>query len=224
MKWEPLLAMVALVLLGAWLVAAPAAHHELREGARVIPFSVGPAKGDLEIHTAPGDATTYRLLVRDEEPSPVMTREQMVAHYGEPTMRRVDDSQGHALFRVLNITSWVSLVWVLIGLGGQIAFFGRMAIQWVVSESKKQSVIPESFWWLSLIGGVALFTYFVWRKDIVGVMGQSTGVIIYARNLRLIHKRRKRDRRDARRAQQAAQADLVVESKAEPVKEPINSA
>lgn len=221
MKWEPVLAMVALVLLGAWLVAAPSAHHELRDGARVIPFSMGPAKGDLEV--APDDPPTYRLLVRGEEPSPVMTREQMVAHYGEPTMQRVDDSQGHALFRVLNITSWVSLVWVLIGFGGQIAFFGRMAIQWVVSESKKQSVIPTSFWWLSLVGGIALFTYFVWRKDIVGVMGQSTGVIIYARNLRLIHKRRKRDRRAARRARQTEQPGPIVESKAEHAEEPINS-
>ncbi len=48
------------------------------------------------------------------------------------------------------------------------------------------------FWWLSFLGGVCLFTYFVWRKDAVGVLGQATGVVIYARNLRLIHKERTR--------------------------------
>jgi lipid-A-disaccharide synthase-like uncharacterized protein len=67
-----------------------------------------------------------------------------------------------------------------------------MLLQWFVSERKRESVIPEAFWWLSLIGGVALFAYFVWRQDIVGVLGQSSGLVIYARNIRLIYKQRKR--------------------------------
>jgi hypothetical protein len=54
-------------------------------------------------------------------------------------------------------------------------------------------VIPASFWWLSLFGGVALFAYFVWRQDFVGVLGQSSGIVIYARNIRLIYKRRRRE-------------------------------
>ncbi|MEL7472603.1 MAG: lipid-A-disaccharide synthase N-terminal domain-containing protein, partial [Planctomycetota bacterium] len=78
--------------------------------------------------------------------------------------------------------------------------------QWVVSEKKRQSVVPEAFWWLSLVGGAALFTYFVWRRDIVGVLGQSTGVVIYARNLRLIHKQRRRERRAALEAERSAEA------------------
>jgi lipid-A-disaccharide synthase-like uncharacterized protein len=65
-------------------------------------------------------------------------------------------------------------------------------IQWIVSERQKQSVVPEAFWWLSLAGGIALFAYFAWRQDIVGVLGQTSGVVIYARNIRLIHKRRRR--------------------------------
>jgi lipid-A-disaccharide synthase-like uncharacterized protein len=47
------------------------------------------------------------------------------------------------------------------------------------------------------VGGVFLFTYFVWRQDFVGVLGQSTGIVIYARNLRLISKQRRRAERDA---------------------------
>ena len=33
-----------------------------------------------------------------------------------------------------------------------------------------------------------LMIYFVWRKDIIGVLGQSAGWIIYMRNLWLIHR------------------------------------
>ncbi|TVQ63052.1 MAG: hypothetical protein EA379_04500 [Phycisphaerales bacterium] len=87
------------------------------------------------------------------------------------------------------------MAWIAVGFGGQAAFFGRMMLQWVVSERSRQSVVPAAFWWLSLLGGAALFSYFVWRRDVVGVLGQSTGVVIYARNLRLIYKSRRRERR-----------------------------
>ena len=80
---------------------------------------------------------------------------------------------------------------------GQCAFFGRMMVQWVVSEKKRESVVPSAFWWMSLIGGVCLFSYFVWRVDFIGVLGQSTGVVIYARNIRLIHKQKRRLARSA---------------------------
>ena len=33
-----------------------------------------------------------------------------------------------------------------------------------------------------------LIIYFIWRKDIVGVLGQATGWMIYLRNLRLIYR------------------------------------
>jgi lipid-A-disaccharide synthase-like uncharacterized protein len=101
------------------------------------------------------------------------------------------------LLGFFNITSWINFTWVAVGLAGQAAFFGRMFIQWVVSEKSRQSQVPELFWWLSFLGGLCLFTYFVWRVDVVGVLGQSTGIVIYARNLRLIQKQKRRDRRAA---------------------------
>ncbi|HCT44595.1 MAG TPA: hypothetical protein DF699_05235 [Phycisphaerales bacterium] len=67
-----------------------------------------------------------------------------------------------------------------------------MFVQWIISERSRISTVPEIFWWFSFIGGVCLFTYFVWRVDIVGVLGQSTGIVIYARNLKLIHKEKQR--------------------------------
>jgi lipid-A-disaccharide synthase-like uncharacterized protein len=33
-----------------------------------------------------------------------------------------------------------------------------------------------------------LLIYFIWRRDIVGVLGQALGWVIYVRNLWLIHR------------------------------------
>ncbi|HED53797.1 MAG TPA: hypothetical protein ENJ00_06310 [Phycisphaerales bacterium] len=106
-----------------------------------------------------------------------------------------------------NISSWTNFGWVAVGLLGQCAFFGRMFVQWIVSEKSRKSQVPEIFWWFSLVGGAMLFLYFVWRVDVVGVLGQSTGVVIYARNLRLIHKERSRAARKQLRGEQAAGDD-----------------
>ncbi len=92
--------------------------------------------------------------------------------------------------RILNITGPAGLVWVSIGVLGQLVFTGRMLVQWVASEKSRRSVIPVAFWWMSLAGAVMLVVYFVWRRDIVGVVGQGTGLFIYARNLVLIRRSR----------------------------------
>jgi lipid-A-disaccharide synthase-like uncharacterized protein len=86
-------------------------------------------------------------------------------------------------------TQW----WLLaIGFTGQGFFFMRFFWQWIVSEREKKSVIPISFWYFSLLGSFFLLTYAILRKDIVFIVGQSTGSIIYTRNLYLIHRERKR--------------------------------
>ncbi|HAI14296.1 MAG TPA: hypothetical protein DCM28_21505, partial [Phycisphaerales bacterium] len=73
-------------------------------------------------------------------------------------------------------------MWVAVGLLGQVLFTGRMIVQWIASEKSKRSVVPTAFWWMSLIGASMLITYFIWRKDVVGVLGQATGWFIYVRN------------------------------------------
>jgi lipid-A-disaccharide synthase-like uncharacterized protein len=89
---------------------------------------------------------------------------------------------------LFNITSPAGIIWVALGLGGQLLFSGRMLVQWISSEKSKRSVIPVSFWWMSLIGATMLLVYFIWRRDIVGILGQATGWFIYIRNLVLIRK------------------------------------
>jgi len=98
---------------------------------------------------------------------------------------------GGWLETLFNITSPAGVAWVVIGLGGQILFTGRMLVQWLVSEKSGKSVVPVSFWWMSLIGATMLLVYFIWRRDIVGILGQATGWFIYIRNLVLIGKARK---------------------------------
>ena len=91
---------------------------------------------------------------------------------------------------IFNITSPIGLCWVALGLGGQLLFTGRMLVQWLASEKSRRSVIPISFWWMSLIGSTMLLVYFIWRRDIVGIIGQATGWVIYIRNLVLIRRSR----------------------------------
>ena len=79
--------------------------------------------------------------------------------------------------------------WLFFGFLGQALFSSRFLMQWVASERKGQSVIPLSFWWLSLAGGVALLAYAVHRRDPVFILGQMPGIVVYTRNLVLIRKR-----------------------------------
>ena len=90
--------------------------------------------------------------------------------------------------QLLNVTSPIGIAWVALGFLGQLLFTGRMLVQWVVSEKRGRSVVPPVFWWMSLGGASMLLVYFIWRRDIVGVVGQSAGWVIYLRNLWLIYR------------------------------------
>ncbi len=197
MKWEPLAAMLLLLLVGMWVVYAPSLRHDLRPGATSAAFQIGGGKGELEVLTEPDGRRTFRMLPSAGPASPVRSEAEMRAFLGDAVIDRAVDVSGNALFRLLHITGWGSFVWLTIGALGQTLFFGRMFIQWLVSERKRESHIPESFWWFSFFGGVMLFVYFAWRQDPIGVIGQTSGVVIYARNIRLIHKQRQRAARAA---------------------------
>lgn len=84
----------------------------------------------------------------------------------------------------------IEYVWLGIGLLGQGIFSARFIVQWLVSEKEKRSVIPVAFWYLSLLGGITLLAYSIYKRDPVFILGQSTGVFIYTRNLLLIQRER----------------------------------
>ncbi len=91
------------------------------------------------------------------------------------------------IYSLFDVTSLAGVLWVVFGFAGQAVFTARMLVQWRASEKAKSSVVPPVFWWLSLVGASMLMVYFVWRKDIVGFLGQSTGWFIYIRNLWFIY-------------------------------------
>lgn len=87
------------------------------------------------------------------------------------------------------MNTWIN-GWVLFGFFGQFVFAMRFIIQWIVSEKKKESIVPLSFWYLSICGGVILLIYAIYKNDPVFMLGQATGLIVYARNLMLITKKK----------------------------------
>ena len=80
-------------------------------------------------------------------------------------------------------------VWLAIGLLGQALFSARFLVQWIASERRKQSVVPQAFWYFSIGGGLTLLLYAVYRRDPVFILGQGAGLFVYARNLYFIHRR-----------------------------------
>jgi lipid-A-disaccharide synthase-like uncharacterized protein len=80
----------------------------------------------------------------------------------------------------------IDKLWVGVGLVGQAIFSARFIVQWIVSERRKRSVIPISFWFLSMAGSLVLLAYAVHRRDPVFILGQAGGMVVYSRNLWLI--------------------------------------
>jgi lipid-A-disaccharide synthase-like uncharacterized protein len=83
----------------------------------------------------------------------------------------------------LNLSTPAIMVWVGIGLLGQLLFTGRMLVQWIASERQGKSVVPPLFWWMSLIGSLLLLAYFLWRRDPIGLLGQAFGSFVYLKNI-----------------------------------------
>jgi len=77
-------------------------------------------------------------------------------------------------------------MWMAVGFAGQAVFASRFLLQWIVSERRGESVIPPGFWYLSLLGGMILLCYALWRRDPVFILGQGLGLFIYARNIVLL--------------------------------------
>ena len=96
--------------------------------------------------------------------------------------------------------------WLLVGFGGQALFMGRFVLQWLASERRRRSVVPVSFWYLSIAGALVLLAYAAHRRDPVFVAGQALGVGIYVRNLRLIAHERARSSETARTCTQPGAA------------------
>ena len=94
---------------------------------------------------------------------------------------------------LMNVETSGELIWVMVGFLGQAMFSARFIIQWFVSEKAKESIVPIAFWYFSILGGMTLLTYAIWRRDPVIICGQAGGLMIYARNLWFIYSKRARE-------------------------------
>lgn len=205
------------VTVAAQVVAIPSAKPEivsLRPSVagdqQVVPATATRASGTAERSGAPVEvdlqmrlkdvqvtATPKGDVVRLETEAGVveLSPEEYVRAIGA-TKARVE--HGGFFYKLFNISKPMGFLWISVGFLGQAMFTFRMVLQWWASEKHKRSVVPVGFWWGSLIGGVMLFAYFIWRKDVVGIVGQSTGVFVYARNLVLIYRGRRIEAEGAR--------------------------
>jgi len=109
---------------------------------------------------------------------------------------------GLALFGLVTFVSlsWKSIVrydvpwsWLVVGFTGQALWTSRFVVQWYLSERLGRSVLPASFFWISLAGAALLFAYAVYRVDWVMMAAFAFNPIPYARNLVLLGRERERE-------------------------------
>lgn len=82
--------------------------------------------------------------------------------------------------------------WKIVGWAGNVIFFSRFFVQWYATEKRKQVVVPNAFWWLSLIGSGCLLAYGLWRRDSVFIFAYAFTWIPYLRNLVISRRTKKR--------------------------------
>lgn len=91
-----------------------------------------------------------------------------------------------------DVRAWLTVdhVWALIGFAAQALFASRFIVQWFQSEREGRSVIPLSFWYCSLSGGIVMLAYTIHLQSVSLSIGQASGLIVYSRNLYLISRER----------------------------------
>lgn len=81
-------------------------------------------------------------------------------------------------------------MWKAIGWLGNAIFFSRFIVQWYATEKRQQVVVPQAFWWLSLVGSLTLLCYSIHKQDSVFIAAYAFTWIPYIRSL-IIHRRHK---------------------------------
>lgn len=98
---------------------------------------------------------------------------------------------GNQFFHNSDIPLWL----VIFGSLGQIIFTLRFVYQWLYSQKRHTSILPFGFWLISLSGSLIIVSYALVRYDPVLLLGQSTGLIVYSRNLWICHLEKKQQHR-----------------------------
>jgi lipid-A-disaccharide synthase-like uncharacterized protein len=77
-----------------------------------------------------------------------------------------------------------SPLWIYcIGLSAQIFYFGRIFVQWYLSEKNKTVESPTLYWVFSTIGSMIMFLYGCLRNDFAIIFGEFITFYIYMWNI-----------------------------------------
>ena len=76
-----------------------------------------------------------------------------------------------------------SLLWYVLGVPASVIFYGRFYVQWIVSEIRRKSVMPISFWYMSSLGSLMLLVYGVVTMSALGTLSHCFNIAVYSRNL-----------------------------------------
>ena len=88
----------------------------------------------------------------------------------------------------MQLGPWELGLWEAVGFLGHGLFFTRFYVQWIISEKKKESIVPTSFWFCSIGGSLLALYYSIHIQDPVFIVGMSIGFLIAIRNLMLIYR------------------------------------
>ncbi len=91
--------------------------------------------------------------------------------------------QTHHETRAVIMRTWF---WIGVGVAGQGLFAARFAVQWLVTEIKKRSVIPPAFWYLSIVASLLLMSSHLQRREWLYAAGLVVTLPVYVRNIMLI--------------------------------------
>lgn len=78
-------------------------------------------------------------------------------------------------------------IWLAVGVLGNALFACRFLVQWYATERARKPVIPNSFWYISVVASAFLLMSYLDRGAWVFVLGTCAGLLIYFRNLWLIY-------------------------------------
>jgi lipid-A-disaccharide synthase-like uncharacterized protein len=82
--------------------------------------------------------------------------------------------------------------WDAVGYVGQLVFFSRFLVQWIASERRGESVVPVSFWYLSIAGSLICLVYALSTLKLPFILAYLFNCVPYVRNLMLIRAKRAR--------------------------------
>ena len=106
--------------------------------------------------------------------------------------------------------------WLAFGFLAQGVWSSRFVVQWIASERAGASIMPASFFRISIVGAIGLFTYAVYRVDWVMMAAYLLNPIPFVRNLMLLKKQRLAAEAEAQEEGEEATSSETASSESPP--------